>query len=371
MEAPLLSRSHRRRVGDKQVVLLWRYDFNIDDAAPLTTPHVGDIGTATIVDTGDFFDIATGRLRVSDVTGNADPSIADDVARDRDVGLMLYAIANSDGRCYLGFDSAKNALVTDTALQFRTAAQLLALDNGIETGTIGVVTALTDYEIAVIFRSAGAFYLIKGGSEFPDWTLLWVGVNEAEGSQYAQIATRSAGNNVHAYDNFRGSLLAAPWDTDNGYATEVLAGARSAGDTFNHEKDFYIEAEIATIPSGDEIELRFRIQDATNYWRVTIDSGGDIDLDEVVAGTPTQRGTAAGVIANSDRISIIADDDVITVHEDTTLHITYSSATNFKTATAGELEKEGTAGAVTDIISWPRFPSGRAVQALEDVANAR
>src|SRR5690606_5532771 len=90
--------------------------------------------------------------------------------------------------------------------------------------------------------------------------------------------------------------LRAPWNTDYGIATQRLAGARSAGDTFTHEADCLLEFTVTTLPSADQIEMRFRAQDASNYWQVTVDSSGNLDLDEVVGGVVTQRGTAAGVI---------------------------------------------------------------------------
>ena len=38
---------------------------------------------------------------------------------------------------------------------------------------------------------------------------------------------------------------------------------------------------------------------------------------------------------------------------------------NFATETDGELETEGTGGAVTDIIAWPRTLSGAALSTLQ------
>jgi hypothetical protein len=168
----------------------------------------------------------------------------------------------------------------------------------------------------------------------------------------------------------RVAQLTAPWNaSDYGLATQQLAGARAPGDTFTHEANCLIEFTVATLPgAGTQIELRFRVQDATNYWQVTVDSTGALDLDEVVAGVVTQRGTAAGVIANGDRIVITAVGQTIKVYEANTLRITYATAANFATETDGELETEGTGGAVTDIVSWPRTLSGAALAELQRYA---
>ena len=220
------------------------------------------------------------------------------------------------------------------------------------------------------FNNAEYVYIVRrdvGSFLIYDQKLVYIDTfNPAKNQKIVAVCAVPA-HSGGEYSFIRLSLLGPPWDTDYGIATDRLAGARTAGDTFEHEADCLIEAEIDTIPSSDQIELRFRIQDANNYWRVTIDSSGNIDLDEVVSGSPTQRGTSAGVISNSDRIVIIADDETIKVYEANNLRITYTSAANFKTATSGELETEGTGGAVSDIVSWPRALSGAALAALEAV----
>ena len=96
-----------------------------------------------------------------------------------------------------------------------------------------------------------------------------------------------------------------------------------------------------------------------------------MSLDEIVGGSPTVRGSSAGVVANGGRIVIIADDTTIKIYttvkkyEANNLQITYTSATNFKTETDGELDNLGTGGAVSDLISWPRTLSGAALTELE------
>jgi len=155
-----------------------------------------------------------------------------------------------------------------------------------------------------------------------------------------------------------------PWNNDYGIVTQRLSGARLAGDAFTHEANALIEFVVATVPSAGQIELRFRIQDATNYWQVTVDSAGNLDLDEVVAGVVTQRGTSAAVIVNGDRIVIQMHGTNVKIFEANTIRINYAAATNFQTKTDGELETESD-GAVTDIISWPRTISGAAAATLD------
>ncbi len=161
---------------------------------------------------------------------------------------------------------------------------------------------------------------------------------------------------------------------DQRLATDILEAPRSAGDTFTHEADFVGEFTVDALPSAGQIEFWFRIADSTpaseDLWRVTIDSTGAIDLDELVAGTPTQRGTSAAAITAGERIVITADDETISIFGDVTREINYASAATSKTAVAGELDTLGTAGAVSDIIIYPRTLSGSAKQALDRMAAA-
>lgn len=168
-------------------------------------------------------------------------------------------------------------------------------------------------------------------------------------------------------DSMKVVSLSSPFNSANGLATQALTGARSQGDAFTHTADCFIEFTVSTLPSSGQHEIQFRKQDANNYWQVTIDSTGALDLDEIVAGTPTQRGTAAGVIANGDIVLIRAVGTNIVVWEGTngqTSRITYASASNFATSTNGSLLTLGASGAISNIISWPRTITGAALTAL-------
>jgi len=358
-----------RPFKEDSVVFLFRDDFTTAEAAPLTSPRTAEPGpgTGTIVDTGNLASIASGRIVFNGSTAQGDPTYAD-ISHTRTAGLLLYAITNIAHTAYLGWDVAAASYPSDSAMRI-FPSNIQVFDNATAL-VLDSITRPADYKVAVLLRDAGMF-IAMNGNEFSEWTLVWVGVTSTATPLYPQATGRTG---IAKYDNLRVSQLPTPWDTDNGIATEVLAGARTAGDTFTHEADCLIESTITTVPSAGQIELRFRIADATpaseDLWQVTIDSTGALDLDEVVAGTPTQRGTAAGVIANGDRIVIVCDDETIQVYEATTLRITYSSAASSKTATAGELETEGTGGSVSDIIAWPRTLSGAAKAALDAVANA-
>jgi hypothetical protein len=76
------------------------------------------------------------------------------------------------------------------------------------------------------------------------------------------------------------------------------------------------------------------------------------------------------VVTTGERIGWIAFGSTIAVYDATERRINYTSAANFQTETDGELETEGTGGAVTRIEVWPRTLSGAALAALDAVVNA-
>jgi hypothetical protein len=139
-----------------------------------------------------------------------------------------------------------------------------------------------------------------------------------------------------------------------GLATDVLPGPRAAADTFTHEADCVIIFALPAIPSSGTLEFWFRAATVgTDGWRVTIDSSGDVDLDEVVSGSPTQRGTSAAAVSGGERLVVICNDEEINVYADTSLLITYSSAVTQKIQTAGEIESLGTGGQISNVVTYP------------------
>jgi hypothetical protein len=223
-------------------------------------------------------------------------------------------------------------------------------------------TAATEYPLVIVQRTAGAFMLVKLAGV---WTLQYIDTLQAPNPAYPYVYGYNAIVNVA----MAGALdLPEPWNTDNGIATQDLAGARSAGDTFSHDADCWIITTITTLPSAGTIDLEFRKQDADNYWQLVIASDGSLTLNEVVTGVATSRGTgAAASIANGQKIKVLANGQTIKVYANDALKITYASASNFATATAGSLSSEGTGGAVTGITSYPYIITGAALGVLNRI----
>ena len=227
---------------------------------------------------------------------------------------------------------------------------------------ITIFNATTDtwYPLAVVARASGYHFLYQSGS---DWILAWVDDSETPDPIYPYTYTY---DEPQDYSHIRVADLGAPWSTAYGIATDHLAGSRQAEDTFSHEADCLIELTVDTLPgAATPIRFRFRKQDSNNYWYFWANDFGEIKIYETVSGNPTQRaGAQAGSITAGDRVLIHCNDTSITVYIENSLELSYASASNFKTCTAGELYTLGTA-VVSNIVAWPRVLSGSALSALE------
>jgi len=322
-------------------------------------------GTRSVTDTESKLSVSSGALAIAGgraASAYGDPGIWYG-AQTRAAGLTYLAKINHATlafACQYGFDANNSGRAELAVFWARSATQTLLLDNVVTIDVGQPIATATPYTYGVVLRSTGAFYLAKGGA-MPHWTLLWVSQTGNTSTVYPAITDYDVASNA---DYVRVLAVPEPFDSDTGLATDVHAGSVSAGTTFTHTADCLIEYTATTVPSGDSIDVQFRKQDATNFWICRINSSGDIALIETVAGSETSRGSAAGVVSSGHRVVIIADGTTIRGYSNNVLRWTYASATNFATATAGELDALGTGGAVSDLITWPRTLSGTAASIL-------
>lgn len=351
---------------ERPLIFLLRDDFTTAAAAPLTTPRTAEPGPGTLVitDTTNKLSIVAGKLTWAGAgAGAGNPGVwGEQLARV--VGRAVVGNSNKTaGGIEIGWDITQSGSAVDV---FRNSAgsSTLVLENGV--AVVGEVPAnSTDYAAAVIMRTVGNFYILKGGV-FTTWTMIWVG-DVSTGVRYA-TATAGGTTATGTVSFLRVTDLPAPFTDNYGLATQRLAGARSGGDTFIHIANCLLEYIVTTLPSALAITFEFRRQDASNYWTISVDSVGTISLTETVAGVPTVRGTAVTVVANGHRVVVMADGSTIRIYSNHVLRFTYSSASNFATSTAGVLSSLGTGGAVSDIVSWPRVLTGAAAALLDAAA---
>jgi hypothetical protein len=349
--------------GTKPVTYLLRDEFDTAAAAPLASPRTCEPGpgTLTLVQTDGQFSVSGGKLmfptQATPAWGDLGFRESSGLARQNGRAVIctfnLSTIAASSGSVY-GFKAAADLIITTAQEAFSIRGGAFVYWNGTaETDLAQALSTGVNYQFALVSRSAGSFLLVKGGS-FTNWALCWVSASASFGTLYAMFNNFA---NVGTLDSFRVTDLPAPWNNDYGISAARYAGAVSAGQAYTHPQDCLLDFTVTTKPSSGIIVLIFRQQDANNYWSVEINSAGDLLLKETVAGTPTIRSTAAGVVSNGHRCVVISDDIVIRDYSNNVLRTTYSSAANFKTATAGSLSSLGTGGAVSDLTVWPRYPN--------------
>jgi len=350
--------------------------FITADATPITTPRTCEPGPGTFVvtDTGSKAAIASGQLVFSGFTGGGNPALWGGLqtnAAGLAFGIGLRSDPNDAGYIYMGLDS-NQAGIPITRMTYSPASQTITTlaDGGYAPPFISPsLVRATMHKYLMIHRgsTAGLLFLVKpsGGS----WTLAWPTNDDSSSALYPTVGMEYwESSNAYA-DNAKVVSLPAPLNTANGLATQALTGSRSQGDAFVHLGDCFIGFYNTTLPASGQHEIQFRKQDATNYWQVTIDSTGAIDLDEIVAGVTTQRGTGAGVV-NGNRVIIQAIGTTIRVSIGAigeTQKINYTSASNFATSTDGSLLTLGASGAVSNIISWPRTITGAIATILDAV----
>lgn len=342
---------------------LLRDDFVTAEAAPLTSPRTAEPGpgTLTITDTGNRLSISGGAVTKAAGVGTVtDPSISD-AARTRAAGLAMFAKYTpvSGDSVEIGFAASANDRAIIGGWRC-SSSDLLNIWTG--TGSTGITTGLTyadgvEETLALVLRSNGYLPLRKVAGV---WTLAYV---ESAGNMATLYPGFSNMTQAATLDTFRVCDLPAPFDTDYGLATDRLAGAVSQGATFTHEANCVIEWTQTSAPATGSVIVTIRGVDANNYWSIQTLTNGNLALVERVAGVDTTRANIAAGVAAGHRIVAVADGTTIRGYSNNVLRFTYSSASNFSTATIGEFLSGG--GTISDVVAWPRQLSGTAATILD------
>jgi len=291
-----------------------RVEFATDDPAPLTSPYGDGVSSITVVETDGSFAASGGVLTF---TAQASPAWGDQrfygagVARQAGRTLKtLFRYSTAGQAVYLaafaqsnnpGFGSAAGidngiAKASGTTINYAANAALIA--GGI---TFEALSSNTAYEVAVVLRSAGAFYFSKlSGS----WELMWIDSAGSTATVYPMFGNYDSAGSL---DYFRVGDLLGPFTSDNGIATLDVS---SPAGSYTGTADQIIEMTL-TAPGTitTEAGFRFRVVDANNYWRAYFNTSGAFRVDSVEAGVATNRINVAGVIGagQTRTIRIVSD----------------------------------------------------------------
>lgn len=356
------------------IYYLLKDEFLTNQSAPLASPRACEPGPGTlhVNDSSNRLSITAGEVVPDGATvGTNNPGFYVNAGYARAAGLALKTRVQRVSA--YGADANKTLSPLACAWSTVVNSTNLAQMSGFSFSNVGrfYVFALSTTPVSLLEADADDTYFTfasvlrgTGVLHFINNKLAFVHPFGSTATLYPQIGSLSANRNPPRVDYIRIAQLTGSWQDDFGVATQRLAGSRSASDAFTHAADCILEFTVTTLPSSGTIQIAFRRQDANNYWLLEVTSGGTLNLREVVSGTPTTRANTS--VANGDRAQVLADDvnmRLIRLRSDGT-HANsslYTSASNFKTQTAGEILSLGTGGAVSDLIAWPRTSAAYSV----------
>lgn len=340
-------------VGPVDFAYLLRVEFDTADAAPLTSPYVGETGSLTIADAGNIMSAAGGEL-VTNGTASGN------------TGYYSGAISRAAGRAFLWRINELTAGGLSRIGRGSSGAVSSALTGGFLLtsttvfsafpGSYAVVPGSLPGNVLMILRpDAGWFYV-------HDQTLRFVSVAGTDATEYAKQWTGSG-----QAPNFKTERLvvfdlgAAGLATQYGMATAHVE-TPSDGEVITHTADGLIET-LWTPAASETFILRFRRTDDDNCYRIEANQAGgswriyrrqagvDSDLTTAIAATMT-----AGVQL---RVFVSAIGNTIKAHLGPAAATGSVSATLTQTfnntATGAKLSGFATAAHFT---SWPTDWSG-------------
>lgn len=285
-------------------------------------------GTRTVTDTNSKLSITGGVL--SFATGGAgvgDPGLWE-AGTSRAFGKTALLALNTSiaaNAVYGGWDSNQAGVPSD-AFQFESTLRLRANSTEI---VVGAFSISTQYSVAIVLRSSGCYYFIKGGA-FTNWTLVYASATGNSATMYP-VAAAGATTSVFTADNFRvpTALFTVPvlaYDTftrangalgstetagpdsqaagalawtvqtgtiavsSNTAAISATSGGLAYATAPTASADVIVDAAVTRTAGSGGLILRYT--DANNFLRATTD-GTNCLLEQVVAGTPTTLRTGA------------------------------------------------------------------------------
>jgi hypothetical protein len=300
---------------------LLRDDFSDTRAAGAVngTASTPGPGTRTVTDTGNDLSITGGNLVIAGgASAWGDPDLRlDSIARVAGrilVSEFNHASALRGGVGFFEGIDLSNTNNWEGTTYFTATTNLVVAGRNGSPQLVFVKTVATSYKVAIVLRANGTYHFVKGGSEYPNWTLLWSFADSVIDPIYPIIFGRDA--------VFNSSFLRIPqqlWlPTPLAYDT-FTRGDGAIGSTENAGPDSQYVAprtwtgSTCTVSSNKAIitPATFGSEELTNggfdnwtgddpdSWTVSGESGADPEITEVAAGEAhADAPTAGGKHAN-------------------------------------------------------------------------
>jgi len=362
-------------------------------------------GARTVNDTdGDALSISGGTL----VSANPNSSWGNPgiwySAITRAAGLTLVGTIQKSGSAYAGFGFFPsvpyttqpttatvgfrlNAGATFPFLANPDGGQVAELDNG-------------TYNMAIVLRTTGAYYYIKGGT-YTNWTLLSIssllstatlfpGISEYNNAfptaDNIRIPTATWLPQPIASDGFSGSTTdglghteanggsgfawtdsVGTWQSSSNIASATALTGGIAVRTLNATAGANSIIDVNLTRSAGVGGLVFRYQDSSNYL-IAYHDGTNVKVDKVIGGTPTNVISATGAYGAGRTIRVIMDGTAIRLYYNSAL-IGTGTITNFATATLHGIYTTDTSNTFDNFVVWPR--SGYTTAPFEELTATR
>lgn len=253
--------------GGASITYLFRVEFTTDDAAPLTSPYVGEVGSLTVVDSGNDASVAGGNLTIDGRSGDlSQPRLYASLARQS--GLAVYfKYTQTNDRLWFQVGGVNTGASSVQIAMTDLVSIIFAIDASTSGQSVGAYSNGTAYELYMVVTPTTAYVLRKGGT-FSTWSLLWMNYGVTADPVYALI-TAGQVTVLGNVDAVRARVLPAPFQDDYGLATV--------------NKTSFTQALGSEIITNGSAPILFT-GDNPNSWTVTGESAGVREVTEVASG---------------------------------------------------------------------------------------
>lgn len=348
-------------------VYLFRDEFASGSWPSGSGTRTSDVGTLTVVDGSTRLSMTGGEVVPNGATvGTNSPGIYQNTAHARAAGLALKATVKRVSAygssvnklfspCVVwnfsagGFDLAQMYGITFTATG---TFAVLAADTS-SLGVLAIGTSDTYYEFGVILRDTGFIAVVDG-------KIVGVSAFGTQSNLYPNVSSLSSDRHPPAAARMAVGALGGVWAADTIYTSKITTPA--AANTFTHTANGIVDFIVTTLPVSGSMQVAFRWQDDNNHWRINIDSAGAVALQEVVAGTPTNRATTT--CTAGDHIAVLFSGSASRLWRERSggmVSIAGTAGSSFLTLTAGKVLSLGTGGAISNLYAWPESLAGDAL----------
>lgn len=283
---------------------LMRILFTNDDAAPITNPYVGEVGSVVPVEVDGTLAAASGVLTN---TAQATPAEGDlgfyssvRFARVNGRGLYCKLVMNTlNTYPIIHWNPTQQVSSVGSEVTVRVENPLAVNDGGYFS--LGRTLTATTYEFWLILHATGAELLVKGGV-FADWSRRWV-FNSGSSAQLA--AAIGYYNGLASVDEFTVKDLGSPFNSSAPATSALVTSFPSSLQTVSNHSMVELTFALPGSPSaGQKIHIYYRVPNpgdqGVNCWDAYLERNAgntawDFKLDSLASSVATNRVSATGV----------------------------------------------------------------------------